>query len=455
METQVLCLAFIVVATVITLAIRHFNRKVPLALAGNDTRYQTLKAQSQEHEAAWRLQRLVERDGAGTWPPKCTYDAWPAALRPYQDIYFEMVPDFPTADASLDDEANTKRRTAFRAKMRKLFDERINVADVRSILEAVEDGNNSRLPRDKYNAFYCAVAVCRHMYRWATLPVVKVAQDEKVVDFPTQLDIPWEFLQRSFGVTAESGNNTANVLHNFDSTGARIFKINVGMRELITNSEEAFFRMFYDLEVFAFPMYYEIVQAILTFERGDRKACAEALANVNVRLRYLLQVFYSQLTEARVSKEVWLSYVQGFQGWGVGRMVGNEHIKYDGLSGNHVLAFQALDAFLGLDHYLTAENLVRYIPVNQRNLCIAFKQFCFRDRLEADGDEDIRREFTEIVNRLKVFRAAHRTRVMPYLQQPAPERHTMTAGKSVLTGSAKEALKSLDEMLEKRFNETI
>lgn len=70
-----------------------------------------------------------------------------------------------------------------------------------------------------------------------------------MVDFPPELDAPWPYLQRNFGVTAESGNNTANVLHSFDERGERVYKINVGMSELIRTSEEAFFRMFYDLEV--------------------------------------------------------------------------------------------------------------------------------------------------------------------------------------------------------------
>lgn len=87
------------------------------------------------------------------------------------------------------------------------------------------------------------------MHRWATIPVVKVAQSEKVIEFPPELDAPWPYLQRNFGVTAESGNNTANVLLNFNEKGERIFKINVGMSDLITSSEEVFFRMFYDVEV--------------------------------------------------------------------------------------------------------------------------------------------------------------------------------------------------------------
>ena len=48
---------------------------------------------------------------------------------------------------------------------------------------------------------------------------------------------------------------------------------------------------------------------------------------------------------------------------------------------------------------------------------------------------------------------------MPYLEQPAPERMVMTAGKSVLEGpsmkDAKEALKSLDQMLVNRLKETV
>lgn len=48
---------------------------------------------------------------------------------------------------------------------------------------------------------------------------------------------------------------------------------------------------------------------------------------------------------------------------------------------------------------------------------------------------------------------------MPYLEQPAPERLTMTAGKSVLetpsTKGVKEALKVLDDMMVLRLKQTI
>ena len=225
----------------------------------------------------------------------------------------------------------------------------------------------------------------------------------------------------------------------------------------------------------AFPIYYEMVRAVICFEGNDKVSCVKHLENITSRLRHLLLVFYDNLTESRVSHSVWLSYVQGFQGWGVGRMVDGEFIKYDGLSGNHVLFFQALDAFLGMDRYLTDENMIRYIPVNQRELCLALKKHSFRHKLKEHSDMKIEDEVSTIVKHLKVwffstylqtapntsqvFRAAHRARVMPYLEQPAPERLTMTAGKSVLEGATakdtKEALKVLDQMLLTRLKETV
>ncbi|MCJ1425370.1 hypothetical protein MMC29_003269 [Sticta canariensis] len=426
---------------------------------GNVSKIRSLRALKDRHEAASILSEMIDKDGAGAWPPKTNHDSWPIALRPYKDIYLELVPLLPAAEPSLDDNINNERRSNYRSLMRKLLTERVNIAQVEQLMVAMEAGNLDVLPRDAVNGFYACIAVCRHAYRWATIPVVKVAQMEKVVDFPAELDAPWPYLQRNFGVTAESGNNTANVLHNFNEKGERIYKINVGMSDLIQSSEETFFRMFYDLEILAFPIYYEMVRAIICFEEKDRESCLNHLENITFRLRHLLRVFYDNLNESRVSHSVWLSYIQGFQGWGVGRMVDGEFIKYDGLSGNHVLFFQALDAFLGMDRYLTDENMIRYIPVNQRELCLALKKNSFRKKLTEQNDMMIENEVGKIVNHLKVFRAAHRARVMPYLEQPAPERFTMTAGKSVLEGpttkDTKEALKVLDQMLIKRLKETV
>jgi hypothetical protein len=73
-------------------------------------------------------------------------------------------------------------------------------------MQKVDAGHWDEVPRDVYNAFYCCIAWCRHAYRWATIPVVKVAQFEKELDLPAQLVEPWSYIQRHFGCPSDSGN---------------------------------------------------------------------------------------------------------------------------------------------------------------------------------------------------------------------------------------------------------
>ncbi|KAI3336198.1 hypothetical protein F4824DRAFT_509968 [Ustulina deusta] len=411
------------------------------------------------NETASALSKLVEEDGAGNWPPRAAHHNLPRCFQPYQSIYMEIIPTLSTNTPTLDDAANKERMANFRRTMSKLLAERVNIPEVEAALKRFESGDHSSLKREVYNAVYCCIAVSRHAYRWATIPVVKEAQNEMVLDFPAELDAPWPYLQRHFGVTAESGNNTANVLLNFDENGDRVYKINTKMSELIRSAEEVFFRMFLDVEVLAFPIYHEMVLSIIAFEDGRKADSLGHVHNITSRMRELLTVFYNNMKESRISRSVWLSYVQGFQGWGVGRIVDGKFDKFDGLSGNHVLFFQAIDAFIGLGRYLPDENMDRYIPVNQRDFCLSIKKHSIRNKLNEKEDLLLKEEFTKIVNHMKTFRSAHKTRARPYLEHPAPERLIMTAGKSVLetpqTSGFWEAYKPLDDMMAERLKITI
>ena len=133
--------------------------------SGNETRLRALKDLKHSHETASSLSELIELDGAGTWPPKANHSSWPEALRPYKDIYLELVPLLPAAKPSLDDNVNHKRREKYRSSMRKLFAERVNVVEVEKLMAQVEAGKWDQLSRDAYNGFYSCVAVCRHAYR--------------------------------------------------------------------------------------------------------------------------------------------------------------------------------------------------------------------------------------------------------------------------------------------------
>lgn len=132
---------------------------------GNASKIQSLRTLKGRHETASILSELVDKDGAGAWPPKANHDSWPMALRPYKDIYLELVPLLPAAEPSLDDNVNNERRSNYRSLMRKLLTERVNIAQVEQLMVAMEAGNLDVLPRDALNGFYACIAVCRHAYR--------------------------------------------------------------------------------------------------------------------------------------------------------------------------------------------------------------------------------------------------------------------------------------------------
>lgn len=77
-------------------------------------------------------------------------------------------------------------------------------------MNAAVNGQWVQFPREIFNALYCCIASSRHAYRWATIPIVKVAQLEKEVDIPIELVEPWVLMQRHFGCTSEAGNNSTS-----------------------------------------------------------------------------------------------------------------------------------------------------------------------------------------------------------------------------------------------------
>ncbi|KAJ5986382.1 hypothetical protein N7451_010747 [Penicillium sp. IBT 35674x] len=159
----------------------------------------------EDHETADLLQHLVEFDGAGSWPPQASHGkAWPAALRPYHDIYLSLAKALPTASVSLGKETHSSRRLEYRTQMRNLLQ---------------------------------GTALSRHAFRWGTIPVVKVAQGEKLIDFPPELDLPWHFIQRRYNIKSQGGNVTSNYLCNFGTEGQIVYEINSGMPENIRSAE--------------------------------------------------------------------------------------------------------------------------------------------------------------------------------------------------------------------------
>jgi hypothetical protein len=125
-----------------------------------------IKGISKDHETAGLLHELIETDGAGSWPPRASHgDMWPLALRPYHDIYLQLVPSLSVQQVSLDDNVNSERRFQYRENMRKLLRDNVSLSEVEAILTSVEAGNELSFPSDAYNGFFACIAMSRHAYR--------------------------------------------------------------------------------------------------------------------------------------------------------------------------------------------------------------------------------------------------------------------------------------------------
>jgi hypothetical protein len=111
------------------------------------------------HETAALLADLIRVDGAGRWPPRANHDhdPWPAAIRLYKEAYLEMGPLLATADPSLDDNVNRTRIANFRSLFRELLHERVDMSQVKQLLEAADAGRWDVFPRDTYK---CLLLMC-------------------------------------------------------------------------------------------------------------------------------------------------------------------------------------------------------------------------------------------------------------------------------------------------------
>jgi hypothetical protein len=144
-----------------------FRRTARVEVTGDDSiedHVKDITGLAEYHETASRLADLIKQDGAGTWPPRVSLQ-WPAALRPYIDIYHEMAPLLPAENPSLDDDHNTERIEHFRSHFSKLLAEKVNLSEVTRLLDAADAGRWDVFPRDAYNGFYTCIAWCRHAYR--------------------------------------------------------------------------------------------------------------------------------------------------------------------------------------------------------------------------------------------------------------------------------------------------
>ena len=152
----------------------------------------------------------------------------------------------------------------------------------------------------------------------------------------------------------------------------------------------------------AIPIYLYIAQSIDYFERGDKVQCAEKIGSIFRQLQSVFQAFYKTFVPSTVSPDVWLSYVQGFHGWAAGTIDGETYIEYDGVQGGQTVLIQVIDAFLGMDPFLSTEAFCRHVTYYQRGFIDSVRRHSFHQQALHGGDGEINTYMNSIARLMHV-----------------------------------------------------
>ncbi|KAF8211109.1 hypothetical protein K438DRAFT_1569721 [Mycena galopus ATCC 62051] len=403
-----------------------------------------------QHPALTCLRDLVVVGGGGTWPPRATYrDSWPLSLQPYDSVYRAMEPSFPVTESSTDNVHNRKLIDLFRSRMRSHLEQHVNMGDVQSALERAESDPES-CSQAAWLGFWLCISFLRHSYRWGVTPIVSEAQNEKSLDFPNELEVPWSFLQRHFGITSPGGCMTSLMYANMRADDRLEYSVTVGMTQAHQSTEYWNTKLLVNTEERVLPMYHLFARAVAFLDAGDMIAACDALKSANEVLKPALKSFFSTMVEAHLAQSSWLAYVQGYQGWTLGGI--------DGISGGQSLTFRTLDAFLGIRPFPEPEKESLHLPQSQRNWLNFWREYDIRAVVKTHGEDGaaITAELEALVKQLRLWRMGHMRRMQPYESVHRPERMTMTAGISVVNSSDEDQMiEHLKRQLGQRLAQTV
>lgn len=287
------------------------------------------------------LDSMVRTEGGGTWPPRPTYrDSWPQCLHLYDHVARQAPPRFVTPELR-----PNYTDTELQARIdnnRSWLAETLSSVDVAQVMAVLPELSvRARL------GFLACMAYLVHLYRWGTLPVVAVAQDEKRLSFPATLHSPFEWLNNFYGIESSGGCLFSMTLVNIidtDSPADTCEMAYSNMRHMpyqsVRDAERYNALVFYEMERLSLTLYRSIAQSQPLIAMGRDAEAAAALRQGNVALKSAFRHFFETLKEDKIQKDVWMSHAQGFHGWGVD--------DFDGVSGDHSLLIRTLDAFLDI-----------------------------------------------------------------------------------------------------------
>lgn len=287
------------------------------------------------------LDNMVRTEGGGTWPPRPTYrESWPECLRLYDHVARQAPPCFVTSEVR-PNYTDVELRARIDDNRRWLADSlaSVDVAQIMAVLPTLSV--RARL------GFLACTAYLIHLYRWGTLPVVAMAQDEKKISFPAAIGSPFKWLNDFYGIESSGGCLFSMTLVNIVDADTPVDTPEMAysnMRHMpyqsIRDAERYNALVFYEMERISLSLYRSIARSQRLIALGQDIEAAAALREGNVALKLAFKHFFDTLKEDKIKKDVWMSHAQGFHGWGVD--------DFDGVSGDHSLLIRTLDAFLDI-----------------------------------------------------------------------------------------------------------
>ncbi|KAJ6597989.1 hypothetical protein B0H10DRAFT_1826509 [Mycena sp. CBHHK59/15] len=368
------------------------------------------------------LQELITAGGGGSWPPFATFgDTWPVSLKPYHEVYHGIANLIPVSKASVDDCTNRLIIDRFRSSLYTALQQNLALDAVCVTLDLGDNG----MEASGWMGFFACIAYLRHAYRWSVSPVVREAQNETSLLFPEHLDIPWTALRRRFGLSSSSGNLTSNIYCNFNERQELEYSFTTGMSHIHRETERWNAILFMEMERKAIPMYHLMVTAIEAVESGRAAEALEALRSAKSHLKDIFKYFFDNLTDANISQQLWMAYVQGPHGWALDGI--------DGVSGGQSLVIRTVDAFLGIRPFPDSATEALHLPLPQRIWLNSLREYNLRAVARANaGSKVIQTELDDMAKQLRVWRMGHMRRMVAYEGVVRPEREKMTAGKSLV-----------------------
>ncbi|KAF8143714.1 hypothetical protein K438DRAFT_2104337 [Mycena galopus ATCC 62051] len=370
--------------------------------------------------------------------PSPTFESsWPAPLRVYHATYELVAPFFPVLESSASDAENRKTIDTMRARIR--CGGRL-LARLRRPEHAVRDARLLRM----------------RMFPEARLSMGRLACGPRSADrdfaiLPLELDEPWFLLQRYFGFTSPGGSlssllyfNTRGVDTNFKPFYSSVH----GMPQVHQKTANWDARLFLETEHRAsrlltplqpgltadqsLPMYRLIAETISACGSSAGDCPLDALTSLkeaNVVFQNTYRFFFENMNDANISHALWLAYLQGYTGW---TLPGADSVVISGVSGGILPAPPATEEAL-------------HLPVAQRDWLCSLREFDIRakvrsaiercadapDSAVAEFWKEMQDELEKMVQKLRLWRMGHMTRMVPFEAVHRPERVFMTAGRSL------------------------